>query len=92
MRSRAFRRHQRERLYNKWLKLAKQWGIGFKRGLPGSGIVDATDRHLWVKRMMENMPICSRPWCCGNIRRMGKLTWQERRARIDEREQRELYV
>ena len=92
MRNRAFRRHQRERLYNKWLLIARQWNVGKDGWGADVGGIDLSERHLWIKRTMENMPICSKPFCCGNMRRLGKLTWQERRALVVEREQRELYL
>jgi hypothetical protein len=33
-----------------------------------------------MKMMAENMPMCSKPWCCGNPRRIGRLSKQELKA------------
>lgn len=81
MRDRAYRRHQREKLLDKWAKIAKLWQIDDEHVRYREGV------HGWVVRTAGNMPICSKPWCCGNIRKLGHLTKQEIQAIDSERDQ-----
>lgn len=84
MRDRAFRRHQKKRLYDKWARIGHRWGIG---RLVRQDPIDQPAFDRWLYRSAENMPTCSKPFCCGNPRRLGHDTWQERRARANEQEQ-----
>jgi hypothetical protein len=83
MRDRAFRRHQKKKLLDKWTRIGERWGI-HNDGIPFS---HDEGFHGWLVRTAENMPICSKPFCCGNPRHLGHETWQEKRARADEQEQ-----
>ena len=84
MRSRSYRRHHYQRIFDKWVRIGTMWGLAKDDGIPfshGEGF------HGWVARTAGNMPICSRP-CCGNQRRhFGRLTRQEIRANDDESDQ-----
>lgn len=76
MRARSFRRHQKQRILRKWRTIGLRWGI------------DQKWFESWLYRTAENMPTCSNPFCCGNPRKLGDLTEQEKRAIISEEEQR----
>lgn len=79
MRDRAYRRHHAQRVKDKWCKIGRRWGITDETA--GNGFWG------WVVRTAENMPTCSSPWCCGNPRRRGDKTLDEKRAEMNEREQ-----
>jgi hypothetical protein len=82
MRSRAFRRAQKARVLKKWRTIGMRWHIARRNGK-----FDFEWFEKWLYRTAENMPTCSNPWCCGNPRKLGHLSWQEQRAVVSEREQ-----
>ena len=78
-RTRDQRRAKRKAMYRQWAQIARI-----------RGITDANchwGMRGWIVRMMENMPTCSDPSCCGNPRRLGHKTRQELKSEIDEKEQ-----
>jgi hypothetical protein len=83
VRTRAHRRHYREKELHRWHVIGTQWGVTDDNVRYREGL------HGWVVRTAGNMPTCSNPMCCGNPRKLGRKTWQEKRAEINEIEQRE---
>lgn len=77
-RGRAWRRHQRARMFNRAFRKLKDW----------EGDREHDPEHEWLlwraRRSFNNMQVCS-CWVCGNPRRSGwgpseSLTMQEHRA------------
>jgi hypothetical protein len=72
-RSRDWRRAQKNRVVAKMTNVALN-------------IWHDDKEHWWrpfevaMKIMAESIPTCSKPWCCGNPRKIGKLSKQELKA------------
>jgi hypothetical protein len=70
---------------NKWTRIGHRWNISRSWANYSDFDQDSFDR--WLYRSAENMPTCSKPFCCGNPRRLGYDTWQEKRSAESMKEQ-----
>ena len=84
-RSRAYIRHQKFRIRKKCKEIARKWL------LPWGNHEETVERVAKLaKKLEKTRPECSNPGCCGNPRHLkgqNEQTMQEKRAEIEENEQ-----